>query len=81
MDCSLPGASVHGISEARILEWVATSQGSNLDLLHCRWMPYHCTTGEAHEVYEKPQKCYWDSSLHVSAQLSHRTQMSGQTLG
>ena len=23
MDCSLPGSSVHGISEARILEWVA----------------------------------------------------------
>ena len=25
MDCSLPGSSVHGILEARILEWVATS--------------------------------------------------------
>ena len=25
IDCSLPGASVHGISEARILEWVAIS--------------------------------------------------------
>ena len=25
MDCSLPGLSVHGISQARILEWVATS--------------------------------------------------------
>ena len=23
MDCSLPGSSVHGISQARILEWVA----------------------------------------------------------
>ena len=23
MDCSLPGFSVHGISQARILEWVA----------------------------------------------------------
>jgi len=22
MDCSLPGSSVHGISQARILEWV-----------------------------------------------------------
>ena len=30
MDCSLPGFSVHGISQARILEWVATpsSRGS-----------------------------------------------------
>ena len=25
MDCSLPGSSVHGISQARVLEWVAVS--------------------------------------------------------
>ena len=25
MDCSLPGSSVHGISQARTLEWVALS--------------------------------------------------------
>ena len=25
MDCSLPGASIHGISKARILEWVVIS--------------------------------------------------------
>ena len=25
MDCSLPGSSVHGISQARILEWVPMS--------------------------------------------------------
>ena len=25
MDCSPPGSSVHGVSQARILEWVATS--------------------------------------------------------
>ena len=29
MDCSLPGASAHGISQARILEWVAISRGSS----------------------------------------------------
>ena len=23
MDCSLPGSSVHGISQVRVLEWVA----------------------------------------------------------
>ena len=43
MDCSLPGFSVHGVSQARVLEWVAISfsrgssrprQGSNLHLLH-----------------------------------------------
>ena len=29
MDCSPPGSSVHGISQARILEWVAVSFSSN----------------------------------------------------
>ena len=30
MDYSLPGSSVHGISQARILVWVAISFSSNL---------------------------------------------------
>ena len=42
VNCSLPGSSVHGTFQARILEWVAISfsrgssltQGSNLDVLH-----------------------------------------------
>ena len=51
MDCSLPNSSVHGILQARILEWVAHSllqgifltEGSNLCLLcllHCRQILY-----------------------------------------
>ena len=49
MDCSPPGSSVHGILQARILDWVAmsssrgifTTQGLNLHLLRilpCRWV-------------------------------------------
>ena len=30
MDCSLPGSSVHGILQARILEWVAISFSSKV---------------------------------------------------
>ena len=30
MDCSLPGSSVHGILQARILEWVAISFSRNI---------------------------------------------------
>ena len=30
MDCSLPGSSVHGILQARILEWVAISSPEDL---------------------------------------------------
>ena len=48
MDGNLPGSAVHGIFQARILEWAAISfsrgifptQGSNPGLLHCRQMLY-----------------------------------------
>ena len=30
MDCSLPGSSVHGISQVRVLEWVAISFSKNV---------------------------------------------------
>ena len=51
MDCSLPGSSVHGFSQARVLEWFAIfsfwgsfspwdqTQGSRVNP-HCRWIPY-----------------------------------------
>ena len=53
MDCSPPDSSVHGISQARILEWAAisSSRGSSHArdwncishiscVLHCRWILY-----------------------------------------
>ena len=54
MDCSPPGPSVHGISQARILEWVAISfsKGSSQPrdqtclLPHCSRILYHWTTKE-----------------------------------
>ena len=51
MDCSPPGSSVHGISQTRILEWVAmpSSRSSRARDRTCiphascagRWVPYH----------------------------------------
>ena len=49
MDWSLPGSSVHGILQAKVLEWVAIPssrgifpiQGLNPGLLHCRQILYH----------------------------------------
>ena len=49
MDCGPPGSSIHGILQARILEWVAISfsrgifptQGLTPGLLHCRQILYH----------------------------------------
>ena len=59
MDCSLPGPSVHGVLQARILEWVAMPffRGSsqprdkNPGLLHCRQILYHLSLpGKAQSV-------------------------------
>ena len=55
MDCSLPGSSVHGISQAKILEWIAISfsRGSSLtERLNMRpllgkQILYHCAIWEA----------------------------------
>ena len=55
MDCSLPGSSVHGISQVRILEWVAISfsrvscQSGDRTRVSCtgRWILHHWATREA----------------------------------
>ena len=52
MDCSPPGFSVHGILQARILEWVASpaifpTQRRNKGQLHCRRILHHWATWEA----------------------------------
>ena len=61
VDCSLPGSSVPGIFQARIVEWVAISYSRGLSWprdrtrVFCisyigRWILYHCTTWEAQLV-------------------------------
>ena len=66
MDCSLPRSSVHGIFQARVLEWVAISfsrqeywsglpessrtQGLNPGLLHCRQMLYPLSHSQSPEA-------------------------------
>ena len=39
MDCSLPGSSVHGILQARILEWVTISGEFRLPLVLAQGSP------------------------------------------
>ena len=67
MDCSLPGASVHGIFQARILEWVAISypRGSSwsrdwtqVSYISCiaRQILYHCTTWKILKKKKKKKK-------------------------
>ena len=56
MDCSLPGSSVHGIFQARVLQWVAISfsrgifptQGSKRVNCIGRWFLYLCVIRDVH---------------------------------
>jgi len=61
MDYSLPSSSVHGIFQARILEWVAISFSMDLPdpgikpgLLHCRcifyWLSYEGSLEDGMEI-------------------------------
>ena len=65
MDCRPPGSSVHGISQARILEWVAisSSRGSSRprDQTHVS-----CLAGRFFTT-ELPGKPRWDSNLPKSS--------------
>ena len=59
MDCSWPGASVHGLLQARILECVAIpfsrgifpTQGLKPGLLHCRGIFYHLSYQGSLQMY------------------------------
>ena len=66
MDSSLLGSSVHGFSQARILEWVAisSSRGSSkpvspTHLLHCKWFLYQLS----HQG--NPENLYMDMITHM----------------
>ena len=61
IDCSLTGSSVHGILQARILEWVAIASSrapsqprdwARISYVSCigRWILYHWATWEATKV-------------------------------
>ena len=70
MDCGSPGSTVHGILQARTLEWAATASsrglpgpGLNTALLYCGQILHCWTTGKLsgtgkaehyHQMLEKP---------------------------
>ena len=71
MDCSLPGSSVHGILQARVLEWGAIAFSDCVSLasdnaLYCTLYVVQCT------LY------YWDSALWILASQTIKSSQ-GQT--
>ena len=68
MDYSPPGSCVHGVFQARILEWVAISfcrgpsRTRDWTCVSCvgRWIPYHWATREALRPVS------WTCNLHIT---------------
>ena len=53
MDCSPPGSSIHGIFQARVLEWVAVSFSGLLHLV----LPYRSVASDP-KYYTLPHQCH-----------------------
>ena len=69
MECSSPGSSVHGILQARMLEWVAISYSresswpknqTHILYISCTGRPilYHCTTWEILEFIKQAMQTH-----------------------
>ena len=68
MDCSLPGSSVHGILQARILEWVAIPSSRGSSQLR-DWTQVSCVLGRYFTFwYTREAQEYW-SGYPSSGQL------------
>ena len=75
MGCSPPGSSVHGIFQARILEWVATPfsrrsspprDQTHISCISCigRWILYHWTSWELNTNSRLIYMWYIQNQLH-----------------
>ena len=84
MDCSLPGFSVHGIFQARILECVChfllqeifPTQGLNPGLLHCRQTLYHLIHQGSHVIDAHTYKCHIQHMILLSPLPPPKTNQS-----
>ena len=65
MDCSLPGSSVHGIFQARVLEWVAISfsRGSSQPR---DWTRVSCITGRCFTI-GATREASWVNKVYLCA--------------
>ena len=91
MVCSLPGSSVHGISQARILKWVAISfsRGSSQPRDqtcascevkgHCRWILYPLShQGSPSNRMRNSKRTFWDTRGLLCNQVDRRYILTGR---
>ena len=73
VDCSPPGSSVHGISQTRVLEWVAISfsnawkwkvKGKSLSLVRLLATPWTA-------AYQSRRKYKWNMNLCLHLKMTH----------
>ena len=69
MDCSLPGSSIHGIFQARVMKWVAIAFSDRLAEWIQKQDPYICYLQETHF---RPKDTYrlkvrgWKNIFHAN---------------
>ena len=51
MDCSLPGSSIHGIFQARVLEWVAIAFSATKERVYINIADSLCYTAETNSTF------------------------------
>ena len=51
MDCSLPGSSIHGIFQARVLEWVAIAFSAKKERVYINIADSLCYTAETNSTF------------------------------
>ena len=67
MDCSLPGSSVHGIFQARILEWVAISF-YRISAQPRDWTQASCIVGRCFTIWAT-REVHWQVGINLSGFL------------
>ena len=77
MDCSLPGSSIHGIFQARVLEWGAIAKLLQLCLTLCDCMDYSPPGPPVHGILQA-RIMEWVAmpSSRGSSQPKHHTRVS-----
>ena len=84
MDCSLPGSSVHGIFQARVLKWVAIAFSCNCMVIHqfnfqegFHYMGYKGGWMESHDYLFSGlnQRAVAGKGLRQERSLCHRVQL------
>ena len=66
MDCSLPGSSINGISQARVLEWVAiafSETGEPMSYVHCLEANPHPLTELNYRIRDSYGSSVWKNYL------------------